>query len=170
MKHYQNLTPRNYINPEKFLIENLFFIRNSNFRRKKYLFVIYPEGTRVYFRMFANLTGSLEQFPESPIDAWILFVVGWYMCFLMSAVVSVNGMLLVTFFGSRDLRQPINTFVICVTFLNFFGALIEFPFVIASNFAGKWVFGHLGCAMSGYSAYFVGSSSIYLMMAISFER
>lgn len=120
--------------------------------------------------LFSNATGVLDEFPLSPISEPVLMGLGWYMCFLMTSVVCVNCLLLLTFLGTKDLRQPINTFVIAITLINFFGALVEFPFVIASNFARRWIWGHVGCAISGYSTYFVGCASIYMMVAISVER
>lgn len=120
--------------------------------------------------LFSNATGVLEEFPLSPISSPILKVLGWYMSFLLTSTVCVNCILLLTFLGTKDLRQPINTFVIAISTLNFFGPLIEFPFVIASNFAHRWIWGHIGCAISGYMTYFVGCASIYMMVAISIER
>lgn len=120
--------------------------------------------------MFANGTEEIEEFPISPIDCFICSSIAWYMCFLLAATVTVNSFLLLTFLSSKQLRQPINTFVIFITILNLIGSILEFPFVIGANFSCRWIFHHFGCVASAYTMYFVGCTSIYLMAAISIER
>lgn len=120
--------------------------------------------------MFANYTAELEEFPISPINSTILHFVGWYMSFLLAFTFAINWSLLATFIGTKELRKPINTFVISITVLNLVGCILEFPFVVGSAFSCRWIFNHIGCALSAYLMYFVGCSSTYLMAAISVER
>lgn len=120
--------------------------------------------------MFANDTLVLDEFPISPINCVVLNGIGFYMCFLLSGVVLVNALLLLTFLNNKDLRQPINTFIIVITVLNLIGSVFEFPFVIGSTFSCRWIFGHSGCVLSAFLMYFVGCSSVYIMAAISVER
>lgn len=96
------------------------------------------QGTKE--KMFANGTLELEEFPMSPIPCFQTAIIGWYMCFILASTCMVNALLLVTLLGNKELRQPINTFVIAITFLNLIGSLVEFPFVIGSSFACKSVF------------------------------
>ena len=90
--------------------------------------------------MFENKTLWLDEFPQSPIPCFQTGLIGWYMCMILASTTIVNSLLLVTLLGNKDLRKPINTFVIAITIINIAGALIEFPFVIGSSFACKSVF------------------------------
>ena len=81
-----------------------------------------------------------------------------------------NAFLLLVFIRHKKLQNSFNMFIIALTLLNFFGSLLEFPFIILSNFYCQWIFGRNGCIFSGFVMYFIGASSIYLLVAISFER
>jgi hypothetical protein len=102
-----------------------------------------------------------------------------------------NGVLLSSFYKSQSLRSSVNKFVICLTALNLIATVVEQPFVIVSNFSCRylsfiltifvcykfltlenhsWIFGRPLCVLTAFVMYFIGCSSCYLMMCISYER
>ena len=81
-----------------------------------------------------------DEFPISPIECFKLNVIAYYLCALLVASAMVNSVVLLAFFVSKELRSPINTFVMCITALNLFGSITELPFVIGSNFACRFIY------------------------------
>jgi len=71
---------------------------------------------------------------------------------------------------NTNLRTALNRFVIVLTGLDLFESLIELPFVIISHFQCGWMFGKIGCFLTGFIMTFVGMSSIYLMTCIVLDR
>jgi hypothetical protein len=99
-----------------------------------------------------------------------LNIVSLYCILLFVFVFIVNSLLLIVFYRNKKLRSPLNMFIIAITILNLFGAVLELPIVIVSNYFCEWVFYDLGCVISGFLMYFIGCTSIFLNCAISFER
>nr|QVK45896.1 G protein-coupled receptor [Proales similis] len=120
--------------------------------------------------MLANETDIDLYSRPSPVDCWKLNLVAVYCVVLFALSVTFNSLLLWIFFRYKELRSPVNTFIIAITILNLVGSMSEFPFVITSNLYCRWMARKLGCFVSGFIMYFVGCSQIYLMAAISFER
>lgn len=102
-----------------------------------------------------------------------------------------NSSLLWLFLSHKDLQNALNIFIMVLTFFNLTGSVLEYPFVILSQFHCRlvkfclfslektkikvyyylrWIFRESGCAFSGFIMYFVGCTSIYLIVAISIER
>lgn len=119
-----------------------------------------------------NLTEVIDPFGGviSPVACWKLNIVAIFITFMLFLSVAGNSTLLFAFYTNKELRTPLNVFVIAMTSINLFGSVSEFTYIIASNFACRWVFGRIGCYMSGFVMYTVGMMQIYLMTAISFER
>lgn len=119
-----------------------------------------------------NVTDAIGFFDgiQSPIACWKLNIAATFIVFMLFCSVSANSTLLWVFYGNKELVTPLNVFVIAMTTINLFGSISEFTFIIASNYACRWVFGRLGCLSSGFVMYTVGMMQIYLMAAISFER
>lgn len=88
--------------------------------------------------MFNNGTLQLEEFPMSTIPCFQTAMIGWYMCFIMVFTGIANSILLVILLGNKELRQPINIFVIAITILNLIGSILELPFIIGSSFACRY--------------------------------
>ena len=118
-----------------------------------------------------NYTVSLNKFKEaSPVECYKLHIIGVYCSILLLLSLIYNSSLILVFMKHRELRTTLNMFVLTMTILNLIGSILEFSFVIPSNFACRWVFPEMGCGVSGFIMYFVGCSGIYLMTAISIER
>ena len=107
---------------------------------------------------------------NSPIECYKLNIIAVYCCILFITSILVNSKLLYVFYTTKNLRTSLNRFVIVLTGLDLIGSLIELPFVIISNFSCGWIFGKIGCILSGFIMTFVGMSSIYLMTAIVLDR
>lgn len=120
----------------------------------------------------SNITELIDPFSgvQSPVECWKLNLIATFVVVMLFLSVSANSTLLWTFYNYKDLRTPLNVFVIAMTGINLFGSISEFTYIIASNYACRWVFGRLGCYSSGWVMYTIGMMQIYLMTAISFER
>ncbi|RNA30626.1 melanopsin [Brachionus plicatilis] len=105
---------------------------------------------------------------NSPVKCANLRIIGALSTLLFALCLVFNSILLWVFLKYKNLRSPINVFITALTISNLVGSILEFPFIIAILFL--WVFRYIGCVFSGFVMYFVGCLSIYLMMAISFER
>ena len=68
------------------------------------------------------------------------------------------------------MRTSFNTLIIALTILNLIGTITELQFIIISNLSCKWIFNKWGCISIGLIMFWIGTTSIYLMTAISFQR
>ena len=127
----------------------------------------------------------------SPIECYKLQIIGVYCILIFFLSLLFNSILLRIFYQNKNLRNSFNTVTIFLTFLNFFGSILQFIFVIPSNFncryiaftfwllsiikskwliTKSWQFGKIGCYFSGFVMYLTGCLHIYLMTFISIER
>ena len=60
-----------------------------------------------------------------------------YLLIIYITGITSNTVLLKIFWTNKDLRAPINVFVIALTILNFIGIFCEAPLLIVSNFYCK---------------------------------
>lgn len=97
--------------------------------------------------------------------------VSLYLVFLFAASLTFNLALLMCFMGIKSLRSaPQNTFVIALCMLNLAGTLLELPPIMTSNFACRWIWAYQSCIFTAFFMYWIGCSSIYLLVALSIER
>ena len=101
---------------------------------------------------------------------FVLKLVNIYLFIIFVLSVLSNSFLLFIFLKNKNLRIPLNIFIIALTICNLFGALLEIPLVFISNMYCKWIFSDLACKLTATLMYFIGSSSIFLIVCISFER
>ena len=106
----------------------------------------------------------------SPVDCHKLQLLGAYCTISLVLGVVFNSLWILIFVRYKEVRTTMNYFVFTNTILNLFGCLLEYPFIIPSCFACRWLFKETGCIISGFIMYFVGCAGIYLMTAISIER
>lgn len=100
-----------------------------------------------------------------------LKLVALYCACLFTISFMFNGSLMACLLSNKRLRSnPQNTFIMTLCTLNFVGTILELPQTIASSFACTWLFGRLGCISSGFVMFLIGSSTIFLLVAMSFER
>jgi hypothetical protein len=74
---------------------------------------------------------------EPTVECFKLRTIGLYAVFLFVSGTFFNGLLLWIFLKNKDLRTPLNAFIIALTAFNLFGCLFELPFIIISNFYCK---------------------------------
>ena len=70
----------------------------------------------------------------SPSSCYHLKMISYYCILIFTASLAVNGILMMVFFKNKELRTPVNMFVIWFTGLSFLASLTEPVFVVASNF------------------------------------
>ena len=76
-------------------------------------------------------------FNISPIDPFILNIIGFYLCLTLFICLLFNTILLIIFIRFKELRNKFNIFIMGITTLNVLGS-IEIPFVIYSSFKAKY--------------------------------
>ncbi len=75
----------------------------------------------------------------SPVPCYKLIIKGVVYTILFIACVIFNAILLGIFFRNKKLQNSFNLLVITLTVMNLVGSLLEFPFVIPSNFYCKLI-------------------------------
>ena len=78
-------------------------------------------------------------FNISPIDPFILNIIGVYLCLTLFICLLFNTILLIIFIRFKELRNKFNIFTMGITTLNIIGS-IEIPFVIYSSFKAKYAY------------------------------
>ncbi len=68
------------------------------------------------------------------VECYKLQLIGLCCLIVMILTIIFNGILILMFLLYKDLQTPLNTLVITLCVLHFFGAFLEFPFIIVSNF------------------------------------
>jgi hypothetical protein len=135
-----------------------------------------------------------------PVECNKLTIIGVFCILLFFSSIFFNFSLLWIFFKNRELRTSVNIFIITLTIINILGTLLETPWIVFSNLfcrllklkciyltkilikkvfniliiyffiVLRWVYGKIGCLISGFGMYFIGCSSVYIFTAVSFER
>ncbi|XP_012938994.2 pinopsin-like [Aplysia californica] len=82
----------------------------------------------------------------------------------------VNGLCLFVFAKNKRLRSPTNIFVMALNLCDLLMCLVGIPMSMTSAYAHHWLWGELGCDIEAFIVYFLGLSSMYVLMAISFDR
>jgi hypothetical protein len=70
----------------------------------------------------------------SPVTCWKLNIISFVFVLLFTSSFFINSILLWIFLKEKQLRTPLNSFVITFTVLSLVGSIIQGPIVIASNF------------------------------------
>jgi hypothetical protein len=118
-----------------------------------------------------NKNNSIDEYSlESPTECYKLQILGIICIILFISSLIFNSLLLNLFIKNKHLRTPNYASVIALTILNLIGTLTQLPFIIISNLSCKWIFNKWGCNTSSLIMFWIGSSSIYLMTSISFQR
>lgn len=82
----------------------------------------------------------------SPVECYKLQIIGVYCILVFVLSIFFNSVLLWVFHQNKKLRNSHNTFTIFLTFLNLFGSILQFIFVIPSNFNCRYITFHLNFA------------------------
>jgi hypothetical protein len=118
-----------------------------------------------------NNNTSIDEYSlESPTECYKLQILGIICFFLFVSSLTFNSLLLNVFIKNKHLRTSNYVSVIALTILNLIGTLTQLPFIIISNLSCKWIFNKWGCITSSLIMFWIGSSSVYLMTSISFQR
>lgn len=67
-----------------------------------------------------------------------------------------NGIVMILFARFPSLRHPINSFLFNVSLSDLIISCLASPFTFASNFAGRWLFGDLGCTIYAFLVFVAG--------------
>lgn len=85
------------------------------------------------FNMFYGVVEDMEQ-------CFRLRLLGYVYSLIFFSSISLNSLLLYTFYRKKKLRSPVNIFIVTITLFNLTGTLIEPPFVIVSHFNCGYIF------------------------------
>nr|BDI63178.1 xenopsin 2 [Peronia verruculata] len=81
-----------------------------------------------------------------------------------------NGLCLYVFAKNKRLRSPTNIFVMSLNLCDFLMCFVGTPFALSSAWAREWIWGDAICDVEGFIVYFLGMASMYILMAIAFDR
>eukprot|EP00057_Strongylocentrotus_purpuratus_P031001 XP_783302.2 PREDICTED: pinopsin [Strongylocentrotus purpuratus] len=81
-----------------------------------------------------------------------------------------NGIVMILFARFPSLRHPINSFLFNVSLSDLIISCLASPFTFASNFAGRWLFGDLGCTLYAFLVFVAGTEQIVILAALSIQR
>ena len=109
----------------------------SNFTNKSLHAFLY-EDERLY------LNGNvfhMDMFRQSAVNICFKFkFVGVYLILVFLIGLLSNATLLWIFYGKRELRNKLNSFVIALTVNNLLGCILELPFIIKSSLSCRYLF------------------------------
>ena len=115
-----------------------------------------------------NLTDAFGK--ESPVECYKLNVVAVILAIFFVLSLIQNAVLMFNFYTKKCKLTPSDLLVVYLLCINFFGIIVEFPIGIITNLKCKWIFDVVGCDLSSIVMVFVGSSSIYTMSLISYDK
>ncbi|KAL8584778.1 hypothetical protein ACOMHN_035697 [Nucella lapillus] len=81
-----------------------------------------------------------------------------------------NAVVVVMFLKDRDLSSSVDVLLLNLAVVDLAMCGCYFPFVSASSFAQRWLFGEAGCIAYGYMGFLFGNVSIFSLTAISVQR
>lgn len=114
-----------------------------------------------------NLAFEDQDFGQS----WINLVVGCILLMTTTLSIFTNGTCLYVFFiKKRSMLTRINSYIAVVCILAFTKAIIGYPMVISSSFAGYWLFGDAGCMYYGFLMTTFGLCTMFTLSLISVDR
>lgn len=82
----------------------------------------------------------------------------------------INGLCLFVFAKNKRLRSPTNIFVIALNLCDFLMCFVAIPLTMTSAWAHRWLWGDAMAVGEGFLVYFLGLSSMYILMAIAVDR
>jgi ABC-type multidrug transport system permease subunit len=71
---------------------------------------------------------------NSPVECYKVQIIGTVYVFIFIASLFANSYLLFVFYKNKQLRNPMNHFIIILAVLNFLTTLFHMPFVITNAF------------------------------------
>ena len=86
------------------------------------------------FSLKAQLAKQLVE-GVPPLLCYKLQALGFLCILLFIACIVFNTFLLWVFFKNKKLQSSFNMFIVALSILNLIGSILEFPFIIISNFS-----------------------------------
>lgn len=120
--------------------------------------------------MISNSSHDNWVVPIVPVECYKLVPIGIYCIMLFCVGIVANPTLICIILRNQELMNPVNLLIIALASLNLIGILIELPLVATSSFVCKFTFGRYGCNWEAFVMYFIGCSSIYILVFISYIR
>lgn len=129
-----------------------------------------PNDSFSLFSLFSPSTGHVAIVNDINTCFKLKLVSAYCLALFISSFL-FNLLLLICLLAHKDLRSaPQNSFTIALCLLNFIGTIMELPPVIASTYSCHWIFSPIICYIGGFVMYWIGCTSIYLLMCMSLER
>lgn len=88
-----------------------------------------------------------------------------YTGFLTFVGIFNNGLVIFLFLKFQNLRQPVNYFLLNLSISDMTVSLLASPLTFASNIAGYWLFGQLGCSVYAFVV-MIGGKLFYITFLI----
>lgn len=119
-----------------------------------------------FLNTFSNISGSVAMLSDKTIA-----IQSTVMLILVISSLVCNGLVLVTFYKSRDLfTVTCNKFVLNMTFVNVFSTLFVLPFVTTTSISNDWLFRHTWCQINGFLLILLSCALLLTLAALSYDR
>lgn len=88
------------------------------------------------FSLISSETTKMREFnQESPVECYILRLIDVLVVLVFMLCLGFNSMLLLAFCRKKSpTKTALDIYMASLTFLNLIGSILEFPFIIISNF------------------------------------
>ena len=107
---------------------------------------------------------------NSPVECYKLQIISLTYAVLFFVSLGTNGLIFVANILNKGSKSALQILVFSHTTINIFATITEFPILIISDALCRWPYSKEFCTVSGFIVYFIGCTSIYIMVAISLER
>lgn len=105
-----------------------------------------------------------------PLPRYVYTLLGMALSTTFSIGFVMNLTVILCFLKFKNLRSVTNTFILSLAINDFLMSAMGTPLAMTSNYAGRWLWGKIGCTYEGFMVYFLGLSQMYNLAAISMDR
>ncbi|XP_033636705.1 pinopsin-like [Asterias rubens] len=118
----------------------------------------------------STLTGDTTTNTVEEVSATVYNATAVYLGLLTFFGIFNNGLVLFLYARYRNLRNPINMFLVNISVGDLSVSIFGSPFTFASNVARRWLFGPGGCTWYAFIVTVCGTEQIVALAAVSIHR
>ncbi|XP_047502995.1 opsin-5-like [Penaeus chinensis] len=122
------------------------------------------------FPATASMNRTLGDKFDSRLQWYEDYIVGTLLVTVGVLSILGNGSSVVMFWRRLRYLTPAEMLLLNMAVIHLFLAVASYPAAMAASFSHRWLFGDLGCAMYGFTCYFVGIATITSLLALAVVR
>lgn len=116
----------------------------------------------------ANISDNMDLVPNQKLLTQTTMSIIFSLLFLIGLV--INCIVFYTYKVTPHLQTPTNTLIIGCVMCDIAMLLLGYPFVIASGYAGEWMFGDAWCQGYGFITTLMGTTSVCILTSVALDR